>query len=54
MSHVVSGGNQVQVPSTGFAYSGLGVKRTASIGNGGKKTKEKLCEAWQQEAKGEA
>jgi hypothetical protein len=36
MSHVMSGGNQVQVFSTGFAYSSLGVKRTVSIGNGGR------------------
>jgi hypothetical protein len=35
-SRVASGGNQVQVPSTGFAYSGPGVKRTASIGNEGR------------------
>ena len=35
MSHVMSGGNQVQVPSTGFTFSGLDVKRTASIGSGG-------------------
>ena len=36
MSHVMSGGNQVQVPSTGFAYFSPGVKRTVAIGNGGK------------------
>ncbi len=36
MSHVMSGGNQVRVPSSGFAYSGPGVKRTTSIGNGGR------------------
>jgi hypothetical protein len=36
MSHVMSGSNQVRLPSTGFIYSGPGVKRTASIGNGGK------------------
>ncbi len=36
MSHVMSGGNQVQVPSTGFAYSSPGVKRTVAIGNGGR------------------
>ncbi len=35
MSHVMSGGNQVRVPSTGFAYFGPGVKRTVAIGNGG-------------------
>jgi hypothetical protein len=35
MSHVMSGGNQVLVPSTGFAYSGPGFKRTVSSGNGG-------------------
>ncbi len=34
MSHVMSGGNQVQVPSTGFAYSSPGVKRMVAIGNG--------------------
>jgi hypothetical protein len=36
MSHVMSGGNQVRVPSSGFAYSGQGLKRTVSIGNGGR------------------
>ena len=36
MSHVMSGGNQVRVPSTGFAYFGPGVKRTVAVGNGGK------------------
>ena len=36
MSHVMSGGDQVRVPSSGFTYSGPGVKRTASIGNGGR------------------
>jgi hypothetical protein len=36
MSHVISGGNQVRVPSSGFAYSCPGVKRTVSIGNGGR------------------
>jgi hypothetical protein len=38
MSHVMSGNNQVQVPSTGSAYFGLG-KRTATIRNGEKKTR---------------
>jgi hypothetical protein len=36
MSHVMSGGNQVRVPSTGFTYVGLGVKRTVAGGNGGR------------------
>jgi hypothetical protein len=36
MIHVSSGSNQVQVPSTGFTYFGLSVKRTVAIGNGGK------------------
>ncbi len=55
MSHVMSGGNQVRVPSTGFAYSGPGVKRTVSTGNGERTPqKRNFCEAWQQEAKGEA
>ncbi len=36
MSHVLSGGNQVPVPSTGFAYFGPGVKRTVAVGNGGR------------------
>jgi hypothetical protein len=35
MSNVMSGGTQVQVPSTGFAF-GLGVKRTVAMGNGGR------------------
>ncbi len=29
-------GNQVRVPSTGFAYFGPGVKRTVAVGNGGR------------------
>ncbi len=36
MSHVMSGGNQVRVPSTGFAYFDPGVKRTVAVGKGGK------------------
>jgi hypothetical protein len=36
MSNLISGGNQVQYPSTGFTYYGPGVKRTATIGNGGR------------------
>jgi hypothetical protein len=32
----MSGGKQVRVPSTGFAYFGPGVKRTVAIGNGGR------------------
>ncbi len=35
MSHVMSGGNQVRAPSSGFPYFGLGVKRAVAIGNGG-------------------
>ncbi len=50
MSHVMSGGNQVQVPSAEFTYSGLGAKRAVAIGIVEKPPKEKLSEAWQQEA----
>jgi hypothetical protein len=42
MSHVMSGGNQVRVPSTGFAYSGLGIKRTVAIGNGGRNPPKRI------------
>jgi hypothetical protein len=55
MSHVMSGGNQVRVPSSGFAYSGPGVKKDSIHWKWRKKPpKKKLCEARQQEAKGEA
>jgi hypothetical protein len=51
----MSGGNQVQVPSTGFAYSGLGVKRTVSIGDGGRNPpKRKFVKLGNRKKKGEA
>ncbi len=54
MSHVMSGGNQVWVPSTGFIYSGPGVKGQHPLEMEDEIPKEKLCEAWQQEAESEA
>ena len=46
----MSGGNQVRVPSTGFAYFGTGVKRTVTVGNGGRNPPRKQqvkCQKWQ-------